>query len=437
MLVATSVGLLVYQWQMPFGKTAQTLPLADNEQTNELLPTTNKEIVTAKAENTVEAQQSTTATTTATAASTSKSNIATPPATPIGGSKLTNENAAPIKATALVVKNDESTQKEAEKTTETPGIAPKTDESDANGQRPENSNNYPVLTRRVEVTHAFSESYLKWRNQNMQSIQIQASGNNGKPAVDTPIIILNNPFNAPQKAVKFGVSAGVNTKVYNSDRFSVTPVLGAFVRKRLDSRYAIQADLQYKLLLNQSFSPQAEPQAMQMEVDVDPSNEVLFEQRTAKVYDVRRMHLLELPVSFIYQLHKRHNVSLGMNVAYLFGVKTNNRTINQLSGREMGFNSLDLGALAGYEFGINEHLSLSVYYNVGFLNLARNAGARQQYLANNTATSFQFDDNQQQVLSQLEECLMPVEVSEDEQIFLQTPNNLYNSDLRILLRYFF
>jgi outer membrane scaffolding protein for murein synthesis (MipA/OmpV family) len=271
----------------------------------------------------------------------------------------------------------------------------------------------------------------------MQSIQIQATGNNGKPAVDTPIIILNNPFNAPQKAVKFGVSAGVNTKVYNSDRFSVTPVLGAFVRKRLDSRYAVQADLQYKLLLNQSFSPQAEPQAMQMEVDVDPSNEVLFEQRTAKVYDIRRMHLLELPVSFIYQLHKRHNVSLGMNVAYLFGVKTNNRTINQLSGREMGFNSLDLGALAGYEFAINERLALSVYYNVGFLNLARNAGARQQYLANNTATGFQFDDNQQQVLSQLEECLMPVQVSEEEQIFLQTPNNLYNSDLRILLRYFF
>jgi hypothetical protein len=158
----------------------------------------------------------------------------------------------------------------------------------------------------------------------------------------------------------------------------------------------------------------------------------MFQDRAAKVYNISEMHLLELPISFMYRLHKRHNVSLGLNVAYLYAVKTKNQEINSRSNEELGFSSVDLGAIAGYEFAINDNFALSVSYNVGFLNLARNTQIRQFALVD-SETSYRLQNQHENE----DGCLMPIHIDENEQIFFRAPNNLYNTDLKILLRYMF
>jgi hypothetical protein len=294
----------------------------------------------------------------------------------------------------------------------------------------EKTSKTPVYTRKVEFIHTFSESHLKWRNENSnkENSTQKCLITIGK---DTPIIVLKTPYNTAPKSLQFGLSAAVNTKIYNKERFSVAPVVGAFVRKRIASKYALQADLQYKLLLNHGAKAGSAPRSMDMMLDVDPSEEVQYENRAAKVYEFRRMHLIEMPLSFIYRLNRKHNVSLGVNTAYLFAVKTNKKEINAMSTEELGFSSIDLGALAGYEYNINDRFSIALSYNVGFLNLARNTFNRSLSM-NESSQPYQFNGNHVE-----EECLMPIEMSTDEPIFFEAPTQFYNTDLKIMLRYIF
>lgn len=294
----------------------------------------------------------------------------------------------------------------------------------------EKTSKTPVYTRKVEFIHTFSESHLKWRNENSNKENSTQKGliTTGK---DTPIIVLKTPYNTSAKSLQFGLSAAVNTKIYNKERFSVAPAVGAFVRKRIASKYALQADLQYKLLLNHGAKAGSAPRSIDMMLDVDPSEEVQYENRAAKVYEFRRMHLIEMPLSFIYRLNKKHNVSLGVNTAYLFAVKTNKIEINAMSTEELGFSSIDLGALAGYEYNINDRFSIALSYNVGFLNLARNTYNRSLSM-NESNQPYQFNGNHIE-----DECLMPIEMSTDEPIFFEAPTQFYNTDLKIMLRYIF
>lgn len=249
--------------------------------------------------------------------------------------------------------------------------------------------------------------------------------------IDTPLLALKTPNPIPVKMIRFGLSAGINTKVFADNDFSIAPAAGIFVRRNINSRYALQADLQYKMLIKNRLNKTEEASPMSMQLDVAPGAEILMQQRTAEVYSIKEMHMIELPLSFVYRLHKKHHVSLGINAACLFGVKTKNAAINNLSEKELGFSSLDLGALAGYEFNLNKNISIAVSYNVGFLNLARNAKVRQQDMieSNPTYRLNRADTD--------EACLMPVQLNNQEQIFFEAPSNLYNTDAKILLRYNF
>jgi hypothetical protein len=168
-----------------------------------------------------------------------------------------------------------------------------------------------------------------------------------------------------------------------------------------------------------------------MQMDIDPGSNILMENRTAQIYGIKELRMLELPLSFVYQLHKKHCLSLGFNTALLVGINTPKSNINNLPKSKLGFSSLDIGALAAYEFKLNKNLAISVSYNVGFLNLARNVGSRQQemidanpaYRINNNGTD--------------EACLMPVQLNNQEQVFFEAPTHLYNNDAKVMLRYSF
>ena len=72
------------------------------------------------------------------------------------------------------------------------------------------------------------------------------------------------------------------------------------------------------------------------------------------------MHVLELPLSFLYQLHPKHQVAMGAKLAYVFGIQTSSAMIDNMPANDLGFSSLDLGALAAYEYSINEHFAVKL-----------------------------------------------------------------------------
>jgi hypothetical protein len=249
--------------------------------------------------------------------------------------------------------------------------------------------------------------------------------------IDTPLLVLKTPHFAPVKRTKFGLSAGINAKIFADNDLSIAPAAGIFVRRYLNSRFALGADLQYKMLLKNRHNKPEGADLMTLQMDVDPSEEILMHNKTAEVYSMKTVHMLELPLSFVYRLHKKHNVSLGINTAFIFGVKTANADINNLSEKELGFSSLDLGALATYEFNLNKNISLAVTYNVGFLNLVRNVGSRQQEMID-ANPAYRMNNNETD-----EACLMPVQLNNQEQVFFEAPTNLYNNDAKVMLRYSF
>lgn len=249
--------------------------------------------------------------------------------------------------------------------------------------------------------------------------------------IDTPLLVLKTPHFVPVKRTKFGLSAGINAKIFADNDLSIAPAAGIFVRRNLNSRFALGADLQYKMLLKNRHNKPEGADLMTLQMDVDPSEEILMHNKTAEVYSLKAVHMLELPLSFVYRLHKKHNVSLGINTAFIFGVKTANADINNLSEKELGFSSLDLGALATYEFNLNKNISLAVTYNVGFLNLARNVSSRQQEMMD-ANPAYRMNNNETD-----EACLMPVQLNNQEQVFFEAPTHLYNNDAKVMLRYSF
>lgn len=439
MLVATTVGILFYQWQSPFGKT--NTPVLANENSseesgiNKLTQTLKGKANRAITQEIIPPVSTNTNNTNAHIAATT-----TTLANPVGTPTHELKPATLAKEPTSDGTKDSQLKEEEEHLEELPGIAP-SPELDPNGQRPDNNNSYPTYTRRTEVVRTFSESTLKWKNTALPTINATTASPRRNTLIDTPLIILQTPFDVPQEVLQFGASAGVGTQIYGSTgKFSVAPVVGVFIRKKIDEKYAIQGELHYKMVLPQNFdSPFSKGQVAEMEmtVDIDPSAEVNYQTRNARVYGIRSMHILELPVSFIYELNRRHSVSMGLKVSYLQGVQTANTVINNMSKEALGFSSLDLGALAGYEFAISNHFALGIFYNVGFLNLAKNTKETAAAYNDQFSGSYIMDEDQQQTSLMNGGRILPVQVDADEQIFFEAPRHLYNSDLKVLLRYIF
>ena len=436
MMVATTVGIFFYQWQSPFGKTTNT-SFADNHATDPMQTTFNLPIIKEPTIAKVETNETTVHSKAHQAAHNPQPQSPTLNDVHALKPAASNKNTAIVPAVATVLANNEENHQEVQ--TEEPGLAPNPD-MDPDGQRPENNNNFPVYTRKTEVVHAFSESTLKWKNNKMPVISAQSVEQRRSSLIDTPLIVLQTPFDIPANNLTFAVNAGVSAQVYGSaGKFSLAPVVGVSVRKKIDENYALQGELHYKLVMPQSMDQpfQKQPTEMTMEVDVDPSAEVNYQTRNAQIYSVKSMHLFEMPVSFIYELHRRHAVSMGLKISYLQGVQTGSAVINNLTKEQLGFSSLDLGALAGYEFAINKHFALGVFYNVGFLNLAKRTKESAQMYNDQFSGSYMMDAAQQEEVLINDERMLPVQVDGNEQIFFQAPRSFYNSDLKILIRYIF
>lgn len=390
MLIATTVGLVVYQWQTPFGKTELMAEVEQdakeefaNQEKNE-----NKAEAVKKVETAVVLP-------TTTENSATKSNVGqdlppSPPNSNIVEEETEAEQPQPI-AVLENTENDGEAQEVIEE--EMPEVAPNPD-LNPDGQRPTPLNtDKPVYTRKTIVTHAFSESTLKWRNNQLPTLSPKPAIKKAQARllIDTPIIILENPYTIPEtNDWEYGVSGGINTKVYGSNgNFSLAPVAGVFIRKQLDPQFSVQADLQYKNLRKQSiqdpFGNRKESEAVFLNVvtENNTGGAPTYEERQGEIYEIKEMHMVELPISFLYQLDSKHQVGLGLKAAYLFGARSGHAEIDAMSQKELGYNSLDLGALVSYEYKFNDHFALGVIYSVGFLNLAKQATTIDaQYTAN-------------------------------------------------------
>ncbi len=420
----TAVCIYYYQSSMPFGKLYSNILNKNPELTKTKSPDKYNDIKTSEREN----NPSEIVKSNFDNYGTSKSNVSktefpnNPPNTQTIREE-SNKNKLKLnpKSENLVNENFEKIIKKVE-------ISPLIPEEKPSNSKTQNSQVY--TKRKTAVFHTFSESFVR----DLIEAKKVSSGKGliEKNVIDTPIIVLENPYLSPKKNTKFGISAGINTKINKDGKFSIAPTLGLLIRKKIESCFAVQAELQYKTHLKSVNKNRPGHRDLLIQIDVDPSDEVNMVDRSAKVYEIKRMQLLELPISFIYTLNKKHNFTMGINAAYLFSVKSNNIYINKMKLKQLGFNSFDLGALAGYEYNFNENISLGLFCNLGFLNLARNSKNSQQSLQESNS-SYQVLENE----TNGDNRLIPIEINSNEQILFENPGMIYNTDLKLLMRYLF
>jgi hypothetical protein len=426
MCIGIAALLYYYQLQMPFGKTAEIVKTEQSILKNKVLSESEFPINESKSADIVADKKD--------KVPTSSENIKSNIAKSANGTKTSQSRIIEPANLSQSIKSERANlttpPKKLEPTafnTDNTYNSNNTFIADRNSSNVINSDNKAISDEQLptvlkNVALAQNLSLLNIERKTIQSL---------KSNIDTPLLALKTPHPVPVKKMRFGIGAGVNTKVFADNDFSIAPAAGIFVRRNINSRYALQADLQYKMLTKNRLNKTEEASLMSMQLDVAPGAEILMQQRTAEVYSIKEMHMIELPLSFVYRLHKKHHVSLGINAACLFGVKTRNTAINNLSEKELGFSSLDLGAIAGYEFNLNKNISIAVSYNVGFLNLAKNVNARQQVMMD-ANPAYRMSNNETD-----EACLMPIQLNNQEQVFFEAPTHLYNKDAKILLRYSF
>lgn len=285
-----------------------------------------------------------------------------------------------------------------------------------------------IFKRKIETTYAYSSSMLQKLNQ-LDSKKINKI-NLIQDKPDSSIVFIDNRKNKKNK-LRFGLEAGTAVNIANS-KIAAAPVAGVFVRKELNRRQAIQADLQYKILLLSAPPGQNE---IPVELTSYGTNNSTYERKNAKIQKLSQIHLIELPLSFIHKLNNKHSVSMGVTAAYLCAAGGNYHNSEQHPNSKVVFNKLDLGALTGYTYKISNNLEFTIYCQVGLLNLINNSAIHKITM---DQEGEQISIPQEELDKMPEgEVLIPLEMNEDNPGFFQTPEKFYNTDLRMILRYLF
>lgn len=286
-----------------------------------------------------------------------------------------------------------------------------------------------IPKKKIEITYAYKKSRLTSLC-NLNPSKISKIDLN-VDELEVPIVLLDSRDLKKVKSLQFGIEAGLATNIGNS-KLSLAPVAGVFVRKNLNPRQAIQADLQYKILLVSN-----SPNRNEIPVDMtfNSANSSSHARKNARIQKLTQLHLIELPLSFIQKLNKKHSVYMGVTAAYLCAAGNLHQSVDRHPNSKVIFNKLDLGALSGYTYKIKKNLELTVYCQVGFMNLVNKRAINNPPVAQD-AESFSIPEDQLGNIPE-GEALVPLEMNEDNQSFFQTPEKFYNTDIRMMLRYLF
>ena len=228
--------------------------------------------------------------------------------------------------------------------------------------------------------------------------------------------------------LKLNVYGGVSGKVFgHSKEFSVMPTVGLSTSYRVAPRHSIEAGLQYKSINKSENIVGNEYAELRYFIGTNSS----------KSYNLERMDLLELPLSYHLHLNPIVNIQAGIKGVWLFNTKTSNPEFDSKTNEELGIASFDLGVLLGLEFNLSKHWAIGIQYNIGLLNLTQQGELRQEQLIQKESGMGINTTEKMDALSTQGELVVPVTENNPQQEMIRLPENLHNNDVQVLLKYTF
>jgi len=116
---------------------------------------------------------------------------------------------------------------------------------------------------------------------------------------------------------------------------------------------------------------------------------------TTETLALNRLHYIDLPVELRYDIKGQHSVFAGASLSYLAGVKSALTTTHEESlqsstnstentwNYQDGLNKLDAGVRLGYDYKLNQNLSIGGMVQYGLMDITSNETFEVQDNSNN------------------------------------------------------
>lgn len=259
------------------------------------------------------------------------------------------------------------------------------------------------------------------------------------PEDAAPAIALGGDNTALNSPLQINLAVGLSQKLMaTSMRSSTTLVLGAGITYAPSAKHKIIVGAQFKQILTDGgvFAPSTTPSILSENParELTTGSMVVDNGYKANVHHLKRVNMLEIPILYQYQPHRRHGVQAGVKLAAVTHIETRQETpfaqplsTSQVDKKDIGIEQFSLSATLGYEYKFNRNCALELQYSLGMVNMMYNA--QQKY---KPYTSFWGQDAQAGNIM-----LLLADSPTEGATLVEAPERLFNSDLQLSLKYSF
>ncbi len=247
-----------------------------------------------------------------------------------------------------------------------------------------------------------------------------------QPEIQEPAVVLAKNKNRRLRAqIWFGLNA--NSPAANTVALGLQ--MGAGADYQISRRQHISAGLQYKqLFATAGLVGTTIPTAASYlnEHNFDP-NSPLYSK--TQVYELQRVDLLELPLTYHFQLAPRHSIQAIAKVGLVIHAATlnaNEQQPAQLTLKDMNLARTTAALGVGYEWRIGKKWAITAQANLGLNNLALHS--QKEFRA---YTAYAGEN------AQAGELFLMLNDAAPKASMLRMPEKLYNSDVQLGAKYTF
>ncbi len=228
--------------------------------------------------------------------------------------------------------------------------------------------------------------------------------------------------------IKFSIFAGMSSQYLSSvNEFNFSPLVGIAASHKFAPRHGIRIGLHYKSITRKNRDANLE------------NSELRYESGfvAAKSFLLKHLDLIELPISYQLYFSKFINLNAGIKAAWVVNHESTNPDYNNINTNQIGISNFNLGLLLGLEFNLNRNISLGVQYNQGLMNMTKNALSNEQQMMQLEESTGINSIEKQTALTNSGEIATPISEADYYQQLIRVPQQMYNSDVFLYLKYTF
>jgi hypothetical protein len=254
------------------------------------------------------------------------------------------------------------------------------------------------------------------------------------------IALNTNPIalsKSPQSPFKGSIWVGVSAKILeNANNVSIAPVVGIGTSYQLNAHHRLMAGVQFKQILTQgiNLAPNIAPIVLQNSPTdrAESFAATLDNTPMPDIYQLQKINTIEIPLSYHYQISRKHAIQVGTKLGIVAGVTTKRNQIQEtptlrLNRNDVGIGLLNMAATLAYEHKINKNWSLNIQYTGGFSNLMYSA--QQKYKP--YASFWDTEAKKGNVF------LLLADNKPAPPVLVEAPEKMFNNDLMLSLRFNF